>query len=441
MPFILRKKNLLVAIAALAVVHAQFLPCMAEEAPDQKAAAKGGVTYNSKILHVTTLEDSGKGSLRDAIKQCGPCIVIFDVSGDIQLVSDLVLDKKNITIAGETAPAPGITLRNGSVKIRGQSIVLSNLAVYPGSSPDPEIAGNRDGVSIYGSISKGIEVRDILLRNISIGWGVDENIGIQGLAKNIVIERSLIFQGLRRGGHPKGVHSMNILMAENVGPVTILGSVLAASEQRSPRMTSGNTVIFINNVMVDTGYVASHLDKSVAPTVRSTLIDMIGNVYIPGPDTKCRKTFVTIDKKMPLAEGIVKIFLKDNLALPYQDKECLSEPVIDKSLVSVSKNNNIDWDILPAEQVEGETLKYAGSWPSQRNNLDQYIVESIKNREIRIIGNESEMAIYDTNNELKKLKSQPPEALHFIKSPEDLNKIKSWLCSQYIKATGLKSCD
>ncbi|MDE6511690.1 MAG: hypothetical protein K2L00_06325, partial [Muribaculaceae bacterium] len=63
---------------------------------------------NPEVYHVTTLDDSGAGSFRDAVSKSGR-IIIFDVAGTINIKSPLVV-KGNNTILGQTAPGEGVQI-------------------------------------------------------------------------------------------------------------------------------------------------------------------------------------------------------------------------------------------------------------------------------------------------------------------------------------------
>jgi pectate lyase len=73
------------------------------------AATKGG--RGGRVIHVTNLNDNGPGSFREAIEATGPRIIIFDVSGEIVTENDIRVYNGNLTVAGQTAPLGGITLR------------------------------------------------------------------------------------------------------------------------------------------------------------------------------------------------------------------------------------------------------------------------------------------------------------------------------------------
>ena len=75
-----------------------------------------------KIVHVTNLNDAGEGSLREAVKGSASKIIVFDVAGVIPLESALNIGE-NTTIAGQTAPYPGITLRYNTVRPNNNNII------------------------------------------------------------------------------------------------------------------------------------------------------------------------------------------------------------------------------------------------------------------------------------------------------------------------------
>ncbi len=102
------------------------------------AYAQGG--RGGQVYHVTTLEDGGPGSLREAVEAEGPRIVVFDVSGTIRLKKALTINHPFITIAGQTAPGDGICLRDATLEVSADHVAVRFLRCR-GSQPETTLTG------------------------------------------------------------------------------------------------------------------------------------------------------------------------------------------------------------------------------------------------------------------------------------------------------------
>jgi len=104
------------------------------------AHATGG--RGGKVLRVTTLAAEGPGSFSEAVNAKGPRIVVFEVGGVIDLgVKTLRITEPDLTIAGQTAPAPGITLIRGGLDIATNNVIVRHLRVRPGDADKPKRSG------------------------------------------------------------------------------------------------------------------------------------------------------------------------------------------------------------------------------------------------------------------------------------------------------------
>ncbi len=209
------------------------------------------------MYHVTNLNDSGPGSLRDAVS-AGPRIVVFDVGGYIELRSPLSV-KSNITIAGQTAPGQGIATRGYQVSTsNATNVIIRYLRFRHGLTPDQ----NRDGVTIN-------EGRDQIFDHVSVSWGRDENFSINN-STNITVQNSIISEGL-------DPHSCGGLVQSD--GVTIHRSLYAHNKTRNPKVKGRNQ--FVNNVVYNWGSDAYIEGDSAG---RSDA-NVVGNYFVKGPST------------------------------------------------------------------------------------------------------------------------------------------------------------
>ncbi len=146
------------------------------------------------IIHVTNLNDSGKGSLREAVKGSSKKTIVFDVAGVIALSSDLNIGD-NTTILGQTAPAPGITVRYYTVK-PGNNNVIRFMRFRRGQERNV----NDGADAIYQRNKTGI-----MLDHCSFSWSIDEVASFYD-NNNFTMQWCTIAESLCNAGHDKGAH-------------------------------------------------------------------------------------------------------------------------------------------------------------------------------------------------------------------------------------------
>lgn len=220
--------------------------------------ARGG-----DVVHVTNLNDSGPGSLRDAISQPNRTVV-FDVGGVIRLESRLVF-KNNQTIAGQTAPGGGITLYGDGTSFSGaNNTIVRYVRFRMGKIGE----SGKDTVTIANG-------HDLIFDHCSMSWGRDGNFDLNqssgAVLENITLQDSIVAQGLQ-------THSTGGLV--NTRATSILRSLYIDNNSRNPK--ARGTLQFVNNVVynwVVSGYI-------LGDTSGRSDGAMVGNYFIPGPETK-----------------------------------------------------------------------------------------------------------------------------------------------------------
>lgn len=238
-----------------------------------------------RVIEVTTLSDHGTGSLREAVEAAGPRKIVFKVGGEIWLERELVVRGPFVTIVGETAPSPGISLMGDSLRLRGHDILVRHLRVRVGALPDRSPAGNRDGISIDGSKDGSKPAYNIVVRNVSVAWSIDEGIAVYGQGSHdIAIENTIVAEGLFNSIHPKGKHSMGVLVGPLTKDILVQNSILMSNRWRNPVVSAGASAIVVNNLIYNPGASALHFYS--ARNDKPTMVSAVNNLVVAGPDTK-----------------------------------------------------------------------------------------------------------------------------------------------------------
>ena len=189
------KKTLLTLLAAVFTLVAT--------AQDQAPAFPGAEGHGryvtggrgGNIVHVTNLNDSGTGSLRSAVSSSNR-IVVFDVGGIIELKSDLTI-KGNVTILGQTAPYPGITLRYYTVRPNGNNIIMRFIRIR---------RGEEKNVNDGADATWARNFTGMILDHCSFSWSIDEIASFYD-NRNFTMQWCTIGEALANPGHSKGEHS------------------------------------------------------------------------------------------------------------------------------------------------------------------------------------------------------------------------------------------
>lgn len=191
-------KKLLLSVSA--IISAISLSAVETAPAFPGAEGHGRYTTGGRggeIRHVTNLNDSGAGSLREALKGDKAKIIVFDVSGYIDLKSDLNITS-NTTIAGQTAPEGGITLRYRTVNFTN----CDNVIVRFIRSRRSQVKNVNDGADA----TWGRNHKNIIIDHCSFSWSIDEVASFYD-NRDFTMQWTTIAEGLGNPGHSKGAHS------------------------------------------------------------------------------------------------------------------------------------------------------------------------------------------------------------------------------------------
>ncbi len=404
------KKSVLVSLLGFCCMMIQYASAQ-YEIPSNIAfgnATKGGL--NGKIIRVTNLNATGPGSLREAIEAKGPRIVVFEVGGIIDLnKGQLDVREPFLTIAGQTAPSPGITIIKGGFWINTHDILIQHIRVRPGDAGEPK----RSGWSPDGLTTSGGDAYNVLVDHCSFAWAVDENLSASGertegpdsTSHNITFSNNIIAECLSNSSHEKGPHSKGTLIHDFCRDIAIVGNLFAHNGMRNPYFKAHSTGVIVNNLIYNPGRVAIQLfySKSEWKNARyepeNCRVSIVGNVLYAGKNT---------NEKMALVAAMGDAFMKDNLAF---DAEGMALPLTYGNINILSEKPVWPTGLmpLPADEVVGYITGHVGARPKERDVVDKRIIQDFLDKKGQILDSQDEVGGYPKHKAIYRKLEVPKE--------------------------------
>lgn len=357
--------------------------------------AEGGGMYTAggrggKVLVVTNLNDDGPGSFRWACEQGGARIIVFNVSGIINLKTPVILRAPYVTIAGQTAPGDGVCIAGESFQVDTHDVIVRHMRFRRGNTH----VWNRE--DSFG----GNPIGNIMIDHCSCEWGLDENISFyrhmfdmgDGKPKrkvptvNVTIQNTISAKALDTYNHAFG----STIGGENS---TFMRNLWADNTGRNPSIGWGGVFNFVNNIIYN------WVHRTADGGEFSTMSNFINNYYKPGPLTP---------KQSNVGWRIVKAESRSNKLFPYKQFGRVyatgnimeGYPEITKDnwaggIQTADKDGDLGEDelalmrsnepfempymtIIPSEQTFDRVLDNVGAMLPTRDIVDQRIVEEVR---------------------------------------------------------------
>jgi len=370
-----------------------------------------------RIVEVTTLAATGPGSFAAALATEGPRFIVFKVGGVIDLAgATLRIRTPHVTVAGETAPSPGVTLIRGGLGISTHDVVLRHLRVRPGEAG----RAKKSGWDIDG-IATGDGARDVIVDHCSISWATDENLSASGSrfegatpddwrrnsSHRITFHRCLVAEGLRNSTHSKGTgHSMGSLIHDNATGIAIIGNLYISNNARNPLFKGGARGVVVNNLIHNSGGSAISYglvpEEWVGKEWQRGQMTIVGNVIRRGPSTPAALAPIRFGSNWGAPE--CDAYVHDNLFLDRDGRELPLQLAVEARkglersgefrLVAVAPLWPAGFTALRAAQVTSAVLADVGARPWDRDAVDRRLVEEARTGGGKIIDSESEVGGY-----------------------------------------------
>jgi pectate lyase len=376
----MRRRTTRIVLAAatmLAAAHAHAIPVIKGAAGFgmETPAGRGGTVYR-----VTNLNASGTGSLKACVDGTTPRVCIFEISGTIKLTEDLTIRNNYITIAGQTAPSPGILIRGAGIKVQASDVLIQHLRIRVGDDPIGPAPENRDALKIEGTSSK--PVRNVVVDHCSFSWAIDETVSVWGPNDNITFSNNVFSEALNQSLHPNGNHGFGVILGPHSGSsITMVGNLFAHMVERNP-LSRSSELVFVNNIVYDRSTMDLDIQGDKGTVVKGTILH---NLFIRGPSYSRDSTPIKIHTSGTLGVGAGSVFYQaGNRQYDYvRDILSVTDGMLPGLITTTGYpvwNGGLPFYNSSNDAVYNRVLSFAGARPKDRDSVDKRVVKQVMGR-------------------------------------------------------------
>ncbi|PTY07476.1 polysaccharide lyase [Opitutaceae bacterium EW11] len=345
-----------------------------------------------RVYVVTSLEDRGPGTFREALEAGGPRIVVFNVSGIIRLKERIRVRAPYITIDGSSAPGDGVCIAGDTVELETHDVVIRHMRFRRGET---WVGDRNDSLG-------GNPIGNIMIDHVSASWGLDENMSMyrhmyrapgskeeQKLPTvNITIQNSIFSEGLNTYHHAFGgtIGGLNS---------TFYNNLFACNTGRNPSVGMIGDFTFVNNVLFNWRH------RTIDGGDQRSIFTIVNNYFKPGPATPkdepiaCRILKPESERSKTVVDNFGKAYVAGNVVegnekVTADNWDGGVQPASKASVETILPKIRLDkpfshayLEIRPAKAAYQYVLANAGATLPHRDPVDARVTQSVRTGEVK----------------------------------------------------------